>query len=148
MYNEVKVCNAALRLMLQILNWDFRYNNNSTKTSINVFSAGARHVVYLLLKFVVAWVNGQIAYLEAHETAVVVDFCMHLLQLYSSHNIGKDARSFDSVRSLRGIIGKMCHKMDADRWEEMLAEVARAIHLNFSDGIILVINGEEKTKAI
>jgi len=40
---EVKVCNAALRLMLQILNWDFRYNNNSTKTSINVFSAGARH---------------------------------------------------------------------------------------------------------
>lgn len=39
---EVKVCNAALRLMLQILNWDFHLNNNSTKTSINVFSAGAR----------------------------------------------------------------------------------------------------------
>jgi hypothetical protein len=49
--HEVKVCNAALRLMLQILNWDFRYNNNSTKTSINVFSAGARHDADSLKRF-------------------------------------------------------------------------------------------------
>jgi hypothetical protein len=34
-------------------------------------------------------VDGQISYLESQETAVVVDFCMRLLQLYSSHNIGK-----------------------------------------------------------
>lgn len=27
--------------------------------------------------------------MEAQETAAVVDFCMRLLQLYSSHNIGK-----------------------------------------------------------
>ncbi|GMY20514.1 exportin-4 isoform X2 [Fagus crenata] len=53
-------------------------------------------VVYLLLKFVVAWVNGQIIYLEAHETALVVDFCMRLLQLYSSHNIGKISLSLSS----------------------------------------------------
>ncbi|KAJ4834159.1 hypothetical protein Tsubulata_008143 [Turnera subulata] len=46
-------------------------------------------VVYLLLKFVVDWVDGQISYLEARETASLVDFCMRLLQLYSSHNIGK-----------------------------------------------------------
>lgn len=46
-------------------------------------------VVYLLLKFVVDWVDGQISYLEAHETAAVVNFCMNLLQLYASHNIGK-----------------------------------------------------------
>lgn len=46
-------------------------------------------VVYLLLKFVTDWVEGQIIYLEAKETAAVVDFCMRLLQLYSSHNIGK-----------------------------------------------------------
>ncbi|KAL7600443.1 hypothetical protein Lser_V15G21816 [Lactuca serriola] len=32
-------------------------------------------------------VEGQIIYLEPHETAMVIDFCMHLLQLYSSHNI-------------------------------------------------------------
>lgn len=48
---EVKVCNAALRLMLQILNWDFRYNNNSAKTSINVFSAGARRDTDSLKRF-------------------------------------------------------------------------------------------------
>lgn len=46
-------------------------------------------VVYRLLKFVVVWVEGQISYLEAQETAAVVNFCMRLLQLYSSHNIGK-----------------------------------------------------------
>lgn len=33
--------------------------------------------------------DGQISYLEAHETAGVVNFCMSLLQIYSSHNIGK-----------------------------------------------------------
>jgi hypothetical protein len=47
---DVKVCNAALRLMLQILNWDFRYNN-SMKASINVFSAGARHDIDSLKRF-------------------------------------------------------------------------------------------------
>lgn len=35
------------------------------------------------------WVDGQLSYLEAHETAVVINFCMSLLQIYSSHNIGK-----------------------------------------------------------
>ncbi|KAI6668630.1 hypothetical protein NL676_010797 [Syzygium grande] len=46
-------------------------------------------VIYLLLKFVVEWVEGQITYLEAQETTAVIDYCMRLLQLYSSHNIGK-----------------------------------------------------------
>lgn len=39
---EVKVCNAALRLMHQILNWEFRYSKGGTKGSINVFSDGIR----------------------------------------------------------------------------------------------------------
>ncbi|XP_019059713.1 PREDICTED: exportin-4 isoform X2 [Tarenaya hassleriana] len=39
---EVRVCNAALRLMHQILNWDFRYGKRGTKNSINVFSDGSR----------------------------------------------------------------------------------------------------------
>ncbi|KAH9602259.1 hypothetical protein KSS87_015420 [Heliosperma pusillum] len=47
-------------------------------------------VVYLLLKFVVQWVDGQIIYLEAHETVALIDFCMSLLRVYSLHNIGKD----------------------------------------------------------
>ncbi|PKI32160.1 hypothetical protein CRG98_047478 [Punica granatum] len=39
---EVKVCTAAMRLMLQILTWEFQYNRKGTK-SINHFSAGVRH---------------------------------------------------------------------------------------------------------
>ncbi|XP_037493270.1 exportin-4-like isoform X1 [Jatropha curcas] len=39
---EVKVCTAALRLMLQILNWDFRYNSTGKKTSLDVFATGVR----------------------------------------------------------------------------------------------------------
>lgn len=33
--------------------------------------------------------DGQISYLEVQETNIVIDFCTRLLQLYSSHNIGK-----------------------------------------------------------
>ncbi|KAI4370235.1 hypothetical protein MLD38_018605 [Melastoma candidum] len=54
-------------------------------------------VVYLLLKFVVDWVDGQITHLEAQETSIVVDFCMRLLQLYSSLNIGKISLSTSSA---------------------------------------------------
>lgn len=43
----------------------------------------------MLLKFVVVWVDAQITYLEAKETAAIIVFCMRLLQLYSSHNMGK-----------------------------------------------------------
>lgn len=39
---EIKVCNAGMRLMLQILTWEFQYNRNGTK-SRNVFSTGVRH---------------------------------------------------------------------------------------------------------
>ncbi|KAH9698830.1 exportin-4 protein [Citrus sinensis] len=56
-------------------------------------------VVYLLLKFVVDWVDGQISYLEAQETNIVIDFCTRLLQLYSSHNIGKVDFSSDSIEA-------------------------------------------------
>ncbi|KAK7361744.1 hypothetical protein VNO77_03825 [Canavalia gladiata] len=41
--SEVKVGTAAMDLMLQILNQDFRFNTNGTGTNVNVFSAGARH---------------------------------------------------------------------------------------------------------
>ncbi|XP_052287727.1 uncharacterized protein LOC102608553 isoform X3 [Citrus sinensis] len=56
-------------------------------------------VVYLLLKFVVDWVDGQISYLEVQETNIVIDFCTRLLQLYSSHNIGKVDFSSDSIEA-------------------------------------------------
>lgn len=46
-------------------------------------------VVYVLLKYVVDWVDGQVAFLEAKETAILFSFCVRLLQIYSAHNIGK-----------------------------------------------------------
>ncbi|MED6185123.1 hypothetical protein PIB30_053962 [Stylosanthes scabra] len=80
-------------------------------------------VVYLLLKFVVDWVDGQITYLEAQETSSVVNFCMRLLQLYSSHNIGKISISLSSsllseaktdmykdLRALLQLLSSLCSK--------------------------------------
>ncbi|GAV82986.1 LOW QUALITY PROTEIN: JmjC domain-containing protein/JmjN domain-containing protein/zf-C5HC2 domain-containing protein/FYRN domain-containing protein/FYRC domain-containing protein/CRM1_C domain-containing protein [Cephalotus follicularis] len=80
-------------------------------------------VVYLLLKFVVDWVDAQISYLEAQETAVVIDFCKHLLQLYTSHNIGKISLSLSSsllneaktekykdLRALLQLLSNLCSK--------------------------------------
>ncbi|KAH0972651.1 hypothetical protein GBA52_024807 [Prunus armeniaca] len=80
-------------------------------------------VVYLILKFVVAWVDGQISYLEAQETAIVVNFCMSLLQLYSSNNIGKISISlstsllteaktekYKDLRALLQLLSSLCSK--------------------------------------
>ncbi|XP_059628544.1 uncharacterized protein LOC132271236 isoform X3 [Cornus florida] len=81
-------------------------------------------VVYLLLKYVVDWVDGQIIYLEAQETAVVVNFCLRLLQLYSSHNIGKISLSLSSsllseantekYRDLRALLQLLAHLCSKD----------------------------------
>ncbi|XP_050143396.1 uncharacterized protein LOC126619158 [Malus sylvestris] len=80
-------------------------------------------VVYLILKFVVTWVDGQISYLEPQETATVVNFCMSLLQLYSSNNIGKISISLSSsllteaktekykdLRALLQLLSSLCSK--------------------------------------
>ncbi|GER48788.1 exportin-4 [Striga asiatica] len=80
-------------------------------------------VIYILLKFVADWVEGQIIYLEAQETAAVVDFCMRLLQLYSSHNIGKisvslsntlraeaDTEKYKDLRALLQLLSSLCSK--------------------------------------
>ncbi|GMH10488.1 hypothetical protein Nepgr_012329 [Nepenthes gracilis] len=80
-------------------------------------------VVYLLVKFVAQWVDGQIIYLEAQETAVLVNFCMSLLKLYSSHNIGQismsrsstlineaKAEKFKCLRALLQLLASLCSK--------------------------------------
>lgn len=80
-------------------------------------------VVYLLLKFVVDWVDGQISYLEAQETNIVIDFCTRLLQLYSSHNIGKTlmtqsssllgeakTEKYKDLRALFQLLSNLCSK--------------------------------------
>ena len=41
---EAKVCTVGMRLMLQILNWDFRYSSgDSVKANVDAFSAKATH---------------------------------------------------------------------------------------------------------
>ncbi|XP_073158975.1 uncharacterized protein [Henckelia pumila] len=90
-------------------------------------------IVYLLLKFVVNWVDGQIIYLEAQETAAVVNFCVRLLQLYSSHNIGKisvglsnslraeaDAEKYKDLRMLLKLLSNLCSKDLVDFTSEPL----------------------------
>lgn len=80
-------------------------------------------VVYLLLKFVVDWVDGQISYLEVQETNIVIDFCTRLLQLYSSHNIGKmlmtqsscllgeaKTEKYKDLRALFQLLSNLCSK--------------------------------------
>lgn len=65
-------------------------------------------VVYLVLKYVVDCVDGQVAFLEAKDTTVLFQFCVRLLEIYSAHNIGKvcsiesNASSLKSIRSAAG----------------------------------------------
>lgn len=95
---------------------------NSTLILLAVYKHESA-VIYLLLKFVVEWVDGQITYLEAQETTVVIDYCMRLLQLYSSHNIGKISLSLSSsllndaktekykdLRALLQLLSSLCSK--------------------------------------
>ncbi|GAB2246564.1 hypothetical protein Droror1_Dr00002057 [Drosera rotundifolia] len=80
-------------------------------------------VVYLLLKFVVQWVEAQIIYLGSRETAGVANFCMRLLQLYSSHNLGKislhrssalvneeKTEKYKDLRALLQLLAVLCSK--------------------------------------
>ncbi|KAK7258637.1 hypothetical protein RIF29_24218 [Crotalaria pallida] len=103
-------------------------------------------VIYLLLKFVLDWVDGQITYLEARETAVVVDFCMRLLQMYSSHNIGKISLSLSSsllseaktdkykdLRALLQLLSSLCSKdmidFSSDSIETQGTNISQVVYL-------------------
>jgi hypothetical protein len=61
---------------------------NSLLTLLEVYKNQSA-VIYMILKFVVDFVDGQAVFLDAKETSVLVSFCLKLLQIYSSHNIGK-----------------------------------------------------------
>eukprot|EP00268_Persea_americana_P014257 TRINITY_DN1631_c0_g1_i1.p1 TRINITY_DN1631_c0_g1~~TRINITY_DN1631_c0_g1_i1.p1 ORF type:complete len:890 (-),score=174.70 TRINITY_DN1631_c0_g1_i1:594-2915(-) len=80
-------------------------------------------VVYMILKFVVDWVDGQVVFLEAKDTMVLINFCMQLLQIYSSHNIGKISLSlsksliseakiekYKDLRALLQLLTNLCSK--------------------------------------
>ncbi|XP_035820164.1 exportin-4 isoform X7 [Zea mays] len=80
-------------------------------------------VVYMILKFVVDFVDGQAVFLDAKETSALVSFCLQLLQIYSSHNIGKvmlslssslrnesQAEKYKDLRALLRLLTNICSK--------------------------------------
>ncbi|THU73129.1 hypothetical protein C4D60_Mb04t19540 [Musa balbisiana] len=80
-------------------------------------------VVYLILKFVVDFVEGEVAFLSAKETSILVNFCLQLLRIYSSHNIGKISLSlstslqseaqtekYKDLRALLQLLTNICSK--------------------------------------
>ncbi|KAG0452921.1 hypothetical protein HPP92_025585 [Vanilla planifolia] len=80
-------------------------------------------VVYLIIRFVVDLVDGQIAYLDAKDTSLLVTFCLQLLQIYSSQNIRKMSLSHSSglhcaaqdekykdLRALLQLLTNLCSK--------------------------------------
>ncbi|PKU82773.1 hypothetical protein MA16_Dca006071 [Dendrobium catenatum] len=53
-FNEEKICSSAMRLMFQILSWNFRQSTvppDLSNFKPNAFSAGIRHEATLLKKF-------------------------------------------------------------------------------------------------
>uniref|UniRef100_N1R4N4 Exportin-4 n=1 Tax=Aegilops tauschii TaxID=37682 RepID=N1R4N4_AEGTA len=61
---------------------------NSLLTLLEVYK-NQSEVIYMILKFVVDFIDGQAVFLDGKETSVLMSFCLRLLQIYSSHNIGK-----------------------------------------------------------
>ncbi|XP_052199976.1 uncharacterized protein LOC127806606 isoform X3 [Diospyros lotus] len=121
----------------------------SVMNAVLIFLEVYKHesaVVYLLLKFVVDWVDGQIIYLESQETAIVINFCMRLLQLYSSHNIGKISLSLSSslqseakteqykdLRALLQLLSSVCSKdlidFSSDSIETQGTNISQVVYL-------------------
>lgn len=104
-------------------------------------------VVYVLLKFTVDWVDGQVAFLEAKDTAILFNFCVQLLQIYSAHNIGKvslatsrnllnetETEKYKDLRALLQLLTNLCSKDLVDfssdsQGEAETPDVAQAVYL-------------------
>lgn len=104
-------------------------------------------VVYVLVKFTVDWVDGQVAFLEAKDTAILFNFCVQLLQIYSAHNIGKvslarsrnllnetETEKYKDLRALLQLLTNLCSKDLVDfssdsQGEAETPDVAQAVYL-------------------
>lgn len=104
-------------------------------------------VVYILLKFVVNWVDGQVVFLEARDTTILFNFCIQLLQIYSEHNIGKvslstsrnllcetEMEKYKDLRALLQLLGCLCSKDLVDfssdsQGEAGIPDVAQVVYL-------------------
>eukprot|EP00250_Pteridium_aquilinum_P028115 c36611_g1_i1 orf=157-3681(+) len=93
-------------------------------------------VVYVLLKFVVDWVDGQVAFLEAKETAIVFRFSVQLLQIYSAHNVGKV--SINISRSLQT-------ESQAEKYKDLRALLQLLTNLSSKD--LIDFASEENAEA-
>lgn len=69
--------------------FELLFNYFSCSIWYNLVGLVQSSVIYLVLKYVVDWVDGQVAFLEAKDTAILFSFCVRLLEIYSAHNIGK-----------------------------------------------------------
>ncbi|KAL5225000.1 hypothetical protein ABZP36_011639 [Zizania latifolia] len=68
---------------------------NSLLTLLEVYKNQSA-IINMILRFVVDFVDGQAVFLDANEKSVLVNFCLQLLQIYSSHNIWKVMLSLSS----------------------------------------------------
>ncbi|XP_037406626.1 exportin-4 isoform X1 [Triticum dicoccoides] len=95
---------------------------NSLLTLLEVYK-NQSEVVYMILKFVVDFIDGQAVFLDGKETSVLMSFCLHLLQIYSSHNIGKvmlslssslrsesQSEKYKDLRALLRLLTNICSK--------------------------------------
>ncbi|VVA96444.1 unnamed protein product [Arabis nemorensis] len=64
---------------------------------------------------------------EAHETAVVINFCMSLLQIYSSHNIGKISVSLSST---------LLNEAKSEKYKDLRALLQLLSHLCSKDMVV------------
>ncbi|WOL04284.1 exportin-4 isoform X1 [Canna indica] len=103
-------------------------------------------VVYLILKFAVDFVEGELAFLNAKETSILVNFCLRLLQIYSSNNIGKislslstslqseaQAEKYKDLRALLQLLTNICSKdlvdFSSDSNEVGSTDIAEVIYV-------------------
>lgn len=92
-------------------------------------------VIYLLLKFVVDFVDGQVAFLNAKDTSTLVSFCIRLLQIYSSHNIGKMSVSLST---------SLCNEAYAEKYKDLRALLQLLTNICSKDLVDFSSGSDEK----
>ncbi|XP_078429331.1 exportin-4 protein isoform X2 [Wolffia australiana] len=81
-------------------------------------------VVYAILKFTVDFVDAQVVFLSPNEMTTLVNFCMKLLQIYSSHNIGKISLSMST---------SLLNEVKMEKYKDICALLQLLTHLCTKD---------------
>ncbi|EFJ35002.1 hypothetical protein SELMODRAFT_406082 [Selaginella moellendorffii] len=91
-------------------------------------------VVYLLLKYVVVWVDAEVVFLEPKDTTTVFNFCVQLLSVYSAHNIGKV--SVSTSRSLQ-------NEAQTEKYKDLRALLQLLTNLSSKDLFDFALHADE-----